>query len=158
MAALACALAAPATAQVVQPATGRALILNPLSIVNTGDLDFGTLVRGTAAGTVTLNPATGARTVSGGTVAAGGSPAPATFVATGVINRVHIVALGPAPTLGNGSGATMPVSALMLDGPTLRLFGPGGVSTIRVGGVLNVGANQAEGDYSGSFSVTVIYL
>lgn len=153
----ACA-AMPAAAQSTTPGTGRTVVLSPLSVVNTGDLDFGTLVRGASAGTATVNPSTGARTVSGGTIAAGGTPGPATFLATGVVNRLHIVALGPAPTLSNGSGGSMAVSALMIDGPTIRLFGPGGVSTIRVGGVLNVAANQAEGDYSGTFAVTVIYL
>lgn len=148
----------PVAAQTTTSGPGKAVILNPLSVVNTSDLDFGTLVRGTTAGTATVDAATSARTTSGGTVAAGGTPQSATFVATGVINRVHIVALGPAPTLANGTGGTMAVSSLMLDGPTLRLFGAGGVSTIRVGGILNVGANQAEGDYTGTFSITVIYL
>lgn len=148
----------PAAAQTTTPANGNAVVLNPLSVVNTSDLDFGTLARGATAGTAIVDPATSARTTSGGTVAAGGTPQSATFVATGVINRVHIVALGPAPTLANGSGGTMALSALMLDGPTLRLFGAGGVSTIRVGGILNVAANQAEGDYSGTFTITVIYL
>ena len=152
-----CCLATPALAE-VEPATGRAIVLNPLSVVNTSDLDFGTLVGGVAAGTATVNPASGARTTSGGTTAAGGAPGPATFLATGVINRIFIIALGTNPVLTNGTGGTMTANPLMIDGPTLRLFGGGGISTIRVGGVLNVAANQQEGDYSGTFNLTVIYL
>ncbi len=156
--ALAAALfASPAAAEVV-PATSRGVVLNPLSVVNTSDLDFGTLVSGTAAGTATVNPTTGLRTASGGTVTAGGAPQAATFLATGVVNRVYILALGTSPVLTNGTGGTMPVSVLMLDGPALRLFGAGGVATIRVGGILNVGADQADGDYNGTFTLTVVYL
>ena len=147
----------PAAAQST-PGTGRTIVLNPLSVVNSSDLDFGTLVGGVAAGTATVNPASGARTTSGGTTAAGGTPGPATFLATGVINRVFIIALGTNPVLTNGTGGTMTANPLMIDGPTLRLFGGGGISTIRVGGVLNVAANQQEGDYSGTFNLTVIYL
>ncbi len=147
----------PAAAQST-PGTGRTIVLNPLSVVNTTDLDFGTLARGTTAGTATVNPVSGARTTSGGTTAAGGTPGPATFIATGVINRVMIIALGTNPVLTNGTGGTMTVNPLMIDGPTLRLFGAGGVSTIRVGGILNVAANQQEGQYTGTFNLTVIYL
>lgn len=157
IAAAACASALPAAAQST-PATGKSVVLNPLSVVNTSDLDFGTLVRGTTAGTATVNPATGARSTTGGTTAAGGAPGPATFVATGVLNRLFIIALGSTPVLTNGTGGTMTANPLMIDGPTLRLFGGGGISTIRVGGVLNVGANQQEGNYTGTFNLTVIYL
>ncbi len=150
-------LAAPALAE-VEPATGRATVLNPLSVVNTSDLDFGTLARGTTAGTATVNPASGARTTSGGTTAAGGTPGPATFIATGVVNRIFIIALGTNPMLTNGTGGTMTANPLMIDGPTLQLFGAGGITTIRVGGILNVAANQQEGDYTGTFNLTVIYL
>lgn len=133
-------------------------MLNPLSVVNTSDLDFGTLVHGTTAGTATVNPATGARSTTGGTVAAGGTPGPANFVATGVANRLFIIALGSNPVLTNGTGGTMTANPMMIDGPTLRIFGPSATSAIRVGGVLNVAANQQEGTYSGTFEVTIIYL
>lgn len=155
---VAAASAAPAAAQTATPGTGRTVVLNPLSVVNTADLNFGTLVRGTTAGTATVNPTTGTRSTTGGTTAAGGAPGPAIFLATGVVNRVFIIALGTNPVLTNGTGGTMTVNPLMIDGPTLRLFGGGGVSTIKVGGVLNVAANQQEGNYTGTFNLTVIYL
>lgn len=157
LAVTACTLAAPALAE-VEPANGRAAILNPLSVVNTTDLDFGTLVHGTGAGTVTLNPTTGALSTTGGSTAAGGSPSAATFVATGVVNRLFAIVVGTSPVLTNGTGGTMTVNPMMIDGPTLRLFGAGGVSTIKLGGVLNMAANQPEGDYSGTFDLTIIYL
>jgi Domain of unknown function (DUF4402) len=149
--------ASPAMAE-VETATGRAVVLNPLSVVNTSDLDFGTLVAGTTLGTATINPTSGTRTTSGGTIAAGGAPQAATFVATGVVNRLYILALGTAPVLANGSGGTMPLSVLILDGPALRIFGSGGTTTIRVGGILDLAASQPDGDYIGTFDLTVVYL
>lgn len=140
------------------PGVVRTTVLAPLSVVNTTDLDFGRLISGPTAGTASVNPTTGVRTTSGGTIAAGGSPQAATFLATGVINRVYILALGTPTLLTNGTGGTMVLSPLALDGPNIRLFGVGGVATIRVGGQLNVGANQQPGNYAGTFALTVIYL
>lgn len=134
------------------------VILQPLSVVKTADLDFGTLVAGTTAGTVTVNPASGARSTTGGTVTVASASSSATFQATGLVNRLYIVALGAPPLLTNGSGGTMPVTALALDGPTTRLFPAGNVATLRVGGTLSVAANQPSGDYAGTFNFTVIYL
>jgi Domain of unknown function (DUF4402) len=154
---IACFGATPALAE-AEPAIGRAAVLNPLSVVNTADLDFGTLVHGTGAGTATVNPTTGTLSTTGGVVSAGGTPATANFLATGVVNRLFAIVVGSNPVLTNGTGATMTVNPMMIDGPTLRLFGAGGTSTIRVGGVLNLAANQADGDYSGTFDLTIIYL
>jgi Mat/Ecp fimbriae major subunit len=134
------------------------VILQPLSVVKTADLDFGTLVAGPTAGTITVNPVSGARSRTGGTVTVGSPSTAAIFQATGLVNQLYIVALGAPPLLTNGGGGTMPVTALALDGPTIRLFPAGNVATLRVGGTLSVAANQPSGDYTGSFTITVIYL
>ena len=157
--AAALAYAAPgAAAPAAMTGGGSATIVSPLSVVKTADLDFGTLVAGATSGSVTINPTSGVRSVAGGTSAAGGSPQPATFVANGVINRVYIVSLPAGATLSNGAGSTMAITNFILDGPTLQLFGTGGIATVKVGGVLAVGANQVPGDYAGTFTVTLIYL
>lgn len=141
------------------PGTTQSVILNPLSVVNTSDLDFGTVIPGATTGTATIVPATSARTMTGGTVAAGGSPQAATFVATGVLNRLYLITLpSAATTLTNGSGGTMLVDNFTHDAGILPKFGAGGVATVHVGGRLNVGANQADGLYSGTFTITIIYL
>lgn len=49
----------------------------------------------------------------------------------------------------------MPV-ALQTSTRTMRL-GQGASNVLGVGGTLNVGANQAEGVYSGLFTITVNY-
>lgn len=140
-------------------ASGKAVIVAPLSVVASGNLDFGSLVSGPTTGTVTINPTTGARTTTGGVTGTGAAFQPATFVAAGIINRLMVIAIPGSPiTLTNGTGGSMTVSNWQLDGPTIRLMPGTGVATLRVGGRLNVGANQAAGDYSGSYSITVVYL
>jgi hypothetical protein len=152
------AITASAASAATRPGGSMSVILQPLSVVKTADLDFGTLVAGPTAGTITVNPVSGARSSTGGTVTVGSPSTAASFQATGLVNQLYIVALGAPPLLTNGSGGTMPVTALALDGPTIRLFPAGNVATLRVGGTLSVAANQPSGDYIGSFTITVIYL
>jgi hypothetical protein len=49
----------------------EAVFVTPLSLVNTSDLEFGTLLAGPTAGTVVINPNNDARSVTGGVTAAG---------------------------------------------------------------------------------------
>lgn len=149
-------IADPASAAGVN-ATAQAVVIRRLSLVKTQDLDFGTLVTSPIAGTATINPVSGARTVGGGVAAAGGAPARAEFVGAGQVGLLSFIALGAAPVLSNGTGGTMP-TALSLDGPGIRILPGTGVQTIGVGGTVNVGANQQEGDYAGTFTLTVNYL
>lgn len=136
-----------------------AVTLRPLSIVNTGDLDFGTMLRPTTAGTVVINPATDARTVTGGVIAAGGTPGAAQFFTYGGPSQNVQVNRGPLPVLNRvGGGASMNVTGLTLNGPTLRFLSAAGLLDLRVGGTLAVAANQQEGDYSGTFRIIVTYF
>jgi spore coat protein U-like protein len=152
-------LGAPFSAEAAtRSGTASAVTLRPLSLVKTEDLDFGTVISGPATGTVSINANTGARTTTGGAVASGGTPRRAEFVGVGRLGILSIVSISPPPTLTNGSGGSM-TSALAVQGGTgIRLFTGTGVQTFRVGGTINVGANQAAGDYAGTFTLTVNYL
>ncbi len=141
-----------------QSATAEAVTLRPLSIVNTDDLIFGTMLRGTTAGTVVIDPFTDGRATTGGVTAAGGSPAAARFVTYGGPLQNLQVNRGPLPVLTNGTGGTMNVTNLTLNGPVLRFLTAAGVLDLRVGGTLAVAANQAEGVYSGTFQIIVTYF
>lgn len=137
----------------------EAVTISRLSLVKTEDLDFGTLIVGPAAGTATINPNTGARTTTGGVVAAsGGTPGRAEFVGAGRRGILTIVTIGPSPLISNGSGGTMSTVLNVQGGTGVRLFPGTGVQTFRVGGTLTVGANQQQGDYSGTFTLTVNYF
>jgi Domain of unknown function (DUF4402) len=136
----------------------EAVLLRPLSIVNTDDLQFGTMLRGVTAGTVVIDPFTDARSTTGGVTAAGGSPAAARFVTYGGPLQTLQVNRGPLPVLTNGTGGTMNVTQLTLNGPVNRFLTAAGVLDLRVGGTLAVAANQPEGVYSGTFQIIVTYF
>ena len=147
----------PAVAQSTGAVSGG-LIIKPLSLIKTEDLDFGTLLPSAVAGTVIVNADTGLRTTTGGVTPFGGTPQRAEFSGLGRFGLLSIVSIGLPPILSNGSGGTM-ASALVVEGGTgLRILPGTGVQIYRVGGTLTVGANQAEGNYSGTFSLTVNYL
>lgn len=148
------AQADPVTRQV----TAKAKVLKQITVTKNSDLDFGTVLAGTA-GTVAIN-ANGARTCTGVQciTTTGNTGTSASFTVTGTNNQVVTVTTPQTPlTLSNGAGGTMsasitPVSAFNLgnSGSTGTNFG--------VGGTLTVSATQADGVYtSPSFDVTVDY-
>ncbi|MEQ1509945.1 MAG: DUF4402 domain-containing protein [Sphingopyxis sp.] len=157
-AAILCAWAGAASAQTT-PGTAQSLVLNRLELLNTTALDFGNLIAGPTAGTATINGTSGARTTTGGAVAAGGTIGMATFYAAGTVNRIFLVLRPTAPiTLTNGTGGTMTVNNWTSNGGLIRFLDGNGISIITIGARLNVGANQAPGTYTGTFNVTVNYL
>lgn len=155
-------LAAPAAAAPVSaspPANGRALILVPLTLVKVDDLHFGTIVPSAVSGTVTV-PADGSpATAAGGITLLSSDPTmPAQFAGAGSPGQRVIIDVTNPGTLGNGLGDTVTVLALTLDGPSLRTIDATRAFFFHVGGILQIGANQAEGVYSSTFNVTVEYL
>jgi len=137
---------------------GKATILRSLSIVDKTSLDFGELVVG-SAGTAVIDPVSGAVTTTGTITSVGTTAHPATFTATGSKNSVVNIKLPTASITLNrvGGGGTMTVSNWTLDGKTNRKFPLNSAFDFNVGATLNIGVNQPDGDYVGSFSVTVQY-
>lgn len=133
-------------------ASAKAQILKALSVEKKVDLDFGTIVSAPVSATVTLTPA-GGLSCSAGLVCAGTS-APAKFEISGTAAQVVNIATTNASLTGPGaamSATLSPSSAL------LTLTGVPATDFFQVGGILNVGGNQVEGSYAGSFTVTVNY-
>lgn len=155
---LAACLTAPAQAAGTA-STANAITLRPLSILNITELDFGTNAAGATAGTVVINPNDDARTTTGGVVPAGGTPNAGKFYTYGGPLQSVQVNRGPLPVLNRaGGGATMTVTQLTLNGPTLRYLDTAGLLDLRVGGTLAIGANQLAGSYSGTFQIIVTYF
>ena len=150
---------APATAApAIASSDSRAIVVTPLSLVQVDDLDFGTLVPSAVSGVILMDAVTGDRTAIGGVSAYGSSLAHrAYFVGAGTAGQLVTIMLGPAPTLNDGNGHNMPVLALTLDGPGLRIIPSHRAVHIWVGGILSVAANQAPGEYTGTFTMTVNY-
>jgi len=131
-------------------ATAKATILKQITVTKTADLDYATIVTGTAASTVIVTPA-GARTCGTGLVCSGTATA-AAFSVVGTIGQIANVSVPANVTLTSG-GNTL-ASSLVSSNATLTLAA---TNSFSVGGTLNVGANQADGVYSGTFTVTVDY-
>jgi Mat/Ecp fimbriae major subunit len=140
-------------------AQGRARTLQSIAMTAARDLDFGTLIIATTAGTASINPRTDARTRTGGvTLAPGGSAGAARFTINGTPNAPVQITIGALPTLVRVGGTeTMAVNRLTLNGGRNRNFSAAGGLDVRVGGRLAVPANQVAGAYAGTFTVTVDY-
>jgi spore coat protein U-like protein len=137
---------------------GKAVVLKSLSVLKQADLDFGELVVA-SAGTAVVNPVTGTLTTTGTITKIGTTAHPATFTATGSKNSVVNIRLPAAAiTLTRvGGGGTMTVSNWTLDGKSNRKIPLNSAFNFNVGATLNVGTNQADGTYAGTFTITVQY-
>jgi len=150
--------AAPVSAP--QPATGRAILLVPLTLTKIDDLSFGTIVPSPVSGAVSINATTGARTTIGGVTGVSSDPGNRAYFGTaGSPNQQVIISLTQPVELTNIAGDTVPVLALTLDGANVRTISP----TTRnfffgVGGIIFVNADQPEGLYQATFDVTASYL
>jgi hypothetical protein len=151
--------AAAAPVPAVDDADGRALILVPLTLVKIDDLDFGSLIRSSASGTVTIDPSTGARSVTGGVTEVAGDPGNrAYFAGAGSPDQQVLLAISPPVELTSAAGDTIPVVGLTLDGPANRTIDPvTRAFYVGVGGTLQIAADQPEGDYNADFWLTAIY-
>ena len=141
--------------------TGRflATVLRQLSISKTQDLVFGVVATPTSGnGTVTIDPATGARTTVGAVGFGTPTPTQATFNVTGEGGQAFSVTIpasfqmtGPQPmtvTTTNSAGA-----APLLSGA----LGSQGAFNFGVGGAIAVNSTTPTGSYTGNFTVTVAY-
>jgi len=132
-------------------ADARANILQQVTVNSDGSaLDFGTIVTGAAASTVSVSA--GGRSCGAGLVCSGTTSA-AGFDVTGPAGETVSVASDPTVTLTSGTNSM--TANIVASASTLTLTG--GTGSFNVGGLLNVGANQADGAYEGSFNVTVNY-
>ena len=159
--------ASPALAQGSAQGEAEAIVLRPLSFFKVSDLDFGDIIPSNAAGTVTIDP-DGSRSRTGGVTLAGDGGEPARFAGLGSLNRQVNISLGSNTIWITGPGVRMRVrdfeigstpTALLSTAPTrFRITSTLGNYNFPVGGTLEVGANQAPGDYSGTFTITLNYL
>ncbi len=166
------ACAAPAAAQQTQGPTGtrqgeaKGIVLRQLSFFRVQDLDFGDIVPGPTAGVVRILP-DGTRTVTGGVSVVGSTHQPARFAGMGSFNQQVLITVSSNTIQLTGIGAPMTLSqfeigstpsAILSTAPTrFRITSTNGQFNFPVGARLAVGANQAAGTYSGTFSITLDY-
>ena len=157
--------AMPATAAPVAatpPSRGRVLILIPLTLTKIEDLDFGTIVSAPISGVVSIDATTGNRTIGGGiSGVASASGHRAYFAGAGTPNQqVFVSVIAPAELTSTTNAADkVQVLAMPLEGSALKTINPVTRSFFfGVGGVILVGANQPDGAYEATFTVTANYL
>ena len=185
MLALACGILAidPAKAAntpVSATASTRATVVAPLTLVWVQDLKFGKIVPRPQPGTVTVDQATGACTVTGPILQVGKCQF-AQFAGMGTKNMGARISLTSAVNL-TGPGQSMVLDQIALgtnstisfagnsnaNGKGVGLTKGGnaerytittnsGIYLLNIGGRLTVNANQAGGVYNGSITVSVQY-
>ena len=157
----------PAMAQNSTQAQADVIVLRALSFFKVGDLDFGDIIASGTAGTVRLAP-DGTRTRTGGATLVGNDAEPARFAGLGTPNRQVNISLGSNSIWITGPGTRMRVrdfeigstpTAILSTSPTRFVIASAlGNYNFPVGATLEVGANQAPGDYAGTFTITLNYL
>lgn len=159
--ALALLVAAPALAQSSRPMQSKALLLKPLTLTKLSDLNFGTIVPSGSGDLVTIDADTGARTSPSAGLLAIDPGYRARFASSGLSNVVVLLQISAPANLTDGFGHNLTMTRLVLDqgGFPLRLLTPSSqVFFLGIGGQVFVRANQEEGTYNGTFTLTVTYF
>ena len=139
-----------------------AKIVAPVTVTEQDALDFGTILAPTdSAKKVKIAAANGARSVDGGDnsiLVNTNKGAAGLFNVSGAENQKITIQLPDSATLNvlGGEGTPMTVNNFVSD-PATELTLNGTSGQIKVGATLTVNQNQAEGDYSGDYTVTVSY-
>lgn len=147
-------------------ADAQIAIVRPLEFIRVENLDFGTVIRATTAGTVTIAP-NGTRTKTGNVILIGTGFQPAKFAGMGTNNQNVDISLGAASIFATGPGAPMrvrtfvmgstPTAVLTTNPQRFRINSATGIFTFPVGATLEVGANQVPGTYTGTWTITLNY-
>jgi len=137
------------------PASAR--IFKAITLIQTSGLNFGDIFPSGVAGTVVMPPV-GVRSFTGGVaLATTGTSNAAAFNVTGKKSATYAITFA-TPTINlSAPGATdMVVSAFTTSAGSGTLSATG-TQSFTVGATLAVGVDQLDGDYSGTFGVTVTY-
>ena len=163
-AALAMAHAAQAQAPTSATATGSATVIQQIALVKNTDLAFGSLVRpSVGSNTVSIDPTSGARSISGGgdaSLAQTQAASRATYSVAGEGGSTYSVTVPTNFTMTRTGGSDtllVSLSASATSGALSGSVGSGGSANFSIGGSLPLSANTVSGDYVGTFDVTVGY-
>ena len=153
------AVAAPAAATPKAKATAK--IVKPLSLTATRDLDFGTILVGTVAGTETVSISQDGTTRTcgaGGGLTCSGTFASATYNVTGTKQFTVNIAAAASDLTNTTSGNSEKLAFTPNAPATLLLTNSGAPgSNFSVGGSIGITSATVDGLYSGDIEVTVDY-
>lgn len=153
------AFAGAALAQVcgIPPCGGGGGGTKPLSVILLQDLDYALVGSTNASGTVTIDSATGTKTVAGGVLDFGGIHSRAYFEIHGEKNRSFTITLPASVTITSAGGATTTITGFESTPAFTGTLAGNGKAFVYVGAVLQVGASQLDGIYNNLFDITVNY-
>jgi hypothetical protein len=139
------------------PVTAPSASNRPLSISVTAELDFSRAAHtGASGGAITINPATGSRSVSGALEDLGGASFRAIVRLSGEPRRRVRVQLPTSVRLNSAGGDKVDVTNLVTSLGSDPILGPDGTLEFSFGGKLQVGAG-AEGDFHGRVQIVAEY-
>lgn len=151
---LAVTLGSTAANAATETATARARVLRALTLENNNrPLDFGAVVVSGTASTIDISAA-GVRTCGAG-ISCSGTVSAAQFDLTGTGGEFVNINADASVNLVNGANS---MTVTLVESTTnIQLDATTGEAAFSVGGSLAVAGNQAEGVYTGTFSVTADY-
>jgi hypothetical protein len=162
------ALPSAAFARTTATVASQVAIVPHLSLVNTHGLDFGGIIAGKTAGTVTVGQ-DGTVSRTGGATPVSGA-ATARFYGYGAYNQIVSLRLSrnsytitrsggtQTMTVDNFTVSSTPPTTLTTTATNFRISEADGFFGFDVGATLHVSANQKSGYYVGSFSLTIQYF
>lgn len=139
-------------------ANATATIVKSISIEKNADLQFGKIIAGSTAGQVQIQT-DGSRTIAAGDVVLfnqGSDHQAAAFKTIGSPNATYSLSFPSSVSLTGPTGSD-PMTIEGFVHSATGTLSASGEETFNVGATLNVGANQAAGEYTGTFSVTAAY-
>ena len=139
-------------------ANATATIVKSISIEKNADLQFGKIIAASTAGQVQIQT-DGSRTIAAGNVVLfnqGSDHQAAAFKTIGSPNATYSLSFPSSVSLTGPTGSD-PMTIEGFVHSATGTLSASGEETFNVGATLNVGANQAAGEYAGTFSVTAAY-
>jgi len=136
-------------------ANASAKVVKPVRVTTQSDMDFGEVLTSASSGTVVL-ATDGTVTGNGGAYVFDDTNAQAAaFRVSGERLEAYNITLPTTVTLSEVGGGTMSLTAFNHD--ATGVLSNSGQEDFSVGATLNMGAEQVQGDYTGSFTVSVDY-
>lgn len=131
----------------------HATILRPLSLANTSDMNFGTILANGSGGTMSLFPS-GEFMVLGVTVSDKTKIKPGKFTIFGTHSQAYSITIARTANIASGADAISVVTFIHDAGrtPTLDDDGKG---LFKIGATLRIGARPSTGTYNGSVDVII---
>lgn len=136
------------------PGEASAACNKAITVAETQQMNYATIIVTSGGGTVTMSPGSGVTAPAGFVVT--GAPSAGSFKVTGTNGCTVGISFTPGSLIG--PGVAMTINNFTTNaGPTPTLTPAGGQLIFSVGADLRVNPNQPGGNYSGTYTVTVVY-